>query len=359
VNNQTYIIAEAGVNHNGSIDMAKELIRAAADSGVNAVKFQTFSADKIVARSAPKAAYQVQATGSGESQYHMLKKLELSVDAHFELVMECKKNSIDFLSTPFDEESVDLLVCQLGVQKIKISSGDITNAPLLLRAAQSHKPIILSTGMSTLSDIEAALGVLAFGYGAQTGSPSISAFETAYASGTDRMLLQDRVTLLHCTTEYPASFAEVNLRAMTTLRHSFGLSVGYSDHTTGMEVAVAAVAMGASMIEKHFTLDQGLPGPDHRASLEPNDLKAMVLSIRNVEQALGSIVKCPSISEAKNRVAARKSLVALRDIKRGDEINADNLTAKRPGDGVSPMQYWEWMGKISNKDFSQDERLHP
>ncbi|MEI7818137.1 MAG: N-acetylneuraminate synthase, partial [Desulfuromonadales bacterium] len=274
----TYIIAEAGVNHNGSLALAKKLVEVAADAGADAVKFQTFKADSLVSRLAPKAEYQSKATGADESQYEMIRKLELDEQAHEMLIEHCTVCGIQFLSTPFDLESVDLLAGRFDLSCIKIPSGDITNGPLLLKIAHTGKPVILSTGMSTLGEIEEALGVLAFGY-LGVGEPSPAVFRLAYCSIQGQELLLEKVTLLHCTTEYPAPVEEVNLNTLDTLRSAFGLPVGYSDHTEGITVPIAAVARGAVIIEKHFTLDRTLPGPDHKASLEPTELKQMVTAI--------------------------------------------------------------------------------
>ncbi|KAF0220679.1 MAG: N-acetylneuraminate [Geobacteraceae bacterium] len=350
----TYIIAEAGVNHNGSLDMAKKLVEVAAEAGADAVKFQTFKAYKLVSRSAPKAEYQTKTTDADESQHEMIRKLELDEHAHEALIEQCKVCSIQFLSTPFDLESVDLLAGRFDLPCIKVSSGDITNAPLLLKIAQTEKPVILSTGMSTLGEIEDALGVLAFGYLGK-GNPSTETFRAAYCSAEGLAALQKKVTLLHCTTEYPAPIEDVNLRVMDTLKSAFGLPVGYSDHTEGIVVPIAAAARGAVVIEKHFTLDRNLPGPDHKASLEPNELQAMVRSIRQVEQALGSPLKMPASSEEKNMTVARKSIVSARSIRAGEPFTADNLVVKRPGGGVSPLHYWELLGRKAIRDFSADE----
>jgi len=352
----TYIIAEAGVNHNGSLDMAKELVEVAAKSGADAVKFQTFKADRLVSRLAPKAEYQAKTTGTVESQHEMIRKLELDEHAHEALMEHCKVCGIGFLSTPFDLESVDLLAGQFDLPCIKIPSGDITNAPLLFKIGQTGKPVILSTGMSTLGDIEDALGVLAFGH-LNTGIPSIAAFRAAYFSAEGQAILQAKVTLMHCTTEYPAPLEDVNLKVMDTLINAFGLQVGYSDHTEGFAVSIAAVARGAVVIEKHFTLDRNLPGPDHKASLEPGELKQLVDAIRVVEQVLGSGRKYPTPSELKNMSVARKSLVADRTITAGEPFAAGNLAVKRPGNGLSPMHYWELLNRKAGRDFSVDEEV--
>jgi N-acetylneuraminate synthase len=352
-----YIIAEAGVNHNGSLELAIDLVNVAAAAGADAVKFQTFKADKLVSRAASKAAYQIKSTGDDESQYEMIRKLELDEAAHGALISHCKTVGIEFLSTPFDHQSLELLAHQFNLSRVKLPSGDITNGPLLLEAARTSKPVILSTGMSTLEEVETALGILAFGYTESRESPSIEAFKSAYASVTGKNALKDKVALLHCTTEYPAPFVDVNLCAMATLQQAFGLPVGYSDHTLGISIPIAAVAMGAVIIEKHFTLDRTLPGPDHKASLEPDELKQMVKSIREVESALGSSIKQPALSELKNRLVARKSLVAAQDIRKGEPFTQDNLAVKRPGDGINPVHYWEWLGRIADRDYRQDDKV--
>ena len=331
--NRTLIIAEAGVNHNGDLGLAKQLIDAAADAGADLVKFQTFNADRQVTRTAQKAEYQIQATNSKESQYEMLRRLELTPDMHRKLIAHCATRNIGFISTGFDIESVDLLV-SLGQDHFKIPSGEITNLPYLRHIGQLSKTVILSTGMATLGEIEAAIHSLE-----QTGTP------------------RDNITVLHCTTEYPTPMVEVNLRAMQSMREAFGLAVGYSDHTHGIEVAIAAVAMGATVIEKHFTLDRKLPGPDHKASLEPAELKAMVAAVRNIEAALGDGVKRVTPSETRNKPIARKSLIAKQAIKAGETLTAENLTAKRPGTGISPMRWDDVIGRIAIRDFTADELI--
>lgn len=356
-NNPVFIIAEAGVNHNGSLEIAKKLIDAAVTAGADAVKFQTFKADKTISVYAPKAEYQKKTTEVGESQLDMVRKLELNAKQHKELVNYCDQQGIEFMSTPFDLDSVDFLVNELNVKCIKISSGDITNAPLLLQAARTGKDIILSTGMSTLGEIEQALGVLAFGFLNNDETPTISRFREAYYSQKGRNRLKQKVTLLHCTTEYPAPFEEVNLKVMDTMKLAFNLTTGYSDHTNGIAVPIAAVARGAEVIEKHFTLDKNMEGPDHKASLEPHELKAMVLSIRQVEKALGSAVKIPTESEYKNINVARKSLVANKDIIKCEKFNAENVTFKRPGNGISPYHYWEIVREQAKKDYKKDELI--
>jgi len=357
MNNSPYVIAEAGVNHNGALALAKELVSAAADAGADAVKFQTFRADKLVSRTAPKAEYQTLTTNHRESQYEMIRSLELGEFAHDVLIQQCRDLGIDFLSTPFDLESLNLLARKWDIPRIKLASSDITNAPLVLEAARTGKAVILSTGMSTLGEIETALGILALGYSSPHQSPSLVAFEKAFASAAGYRLLKEKVTLLHCTTEYPAPVIDVNLRSMATLEKAFGLPVGYSDHTTGIAIPIAAAALGATVIEKHFTMNRELPGPDHKASLEPNELKQMVRSIREVESALGSSIKQPTVCELKNRVIARRSLVAARDIRAGEAFTPENLAIKRPGDGLSPVRYWELLGKLASKDYVQDEKV--
>ena len=352
----TYIIAEAGVNHNGSLAMARKLVEVAAAAGADAVKFQTFKADKLVSRAAIKAEYQTRGTDGAESQHEMIRKLELDEEAHELLAEHCRLCGIEFLSTPFDLESVELLAGQLDLAIIKIPSGDITNAPLILKIAQTGKPVILSTGMSTLGEVEDALGVLAFGYLGKS-DPSLTAFRAAYGSVQGQVLLQKMVTLLHCTTEYPAPREDVNLKVMDTLASAFGLPVGYSDHTDGIVVPIAAVARGAVVIEKHFTLDRNLPGPDHKASLEPTELTQMVAAIRLVEEALGSPRKHPAPSEVKNMSVARKSLVAACPIAAGELFTVENLAVKRPGAGVTPMHYWELLYKKVRRDFAADEAV--
>lgn len=353
----TFIIAEAGVNHNGDISLAKQLIDIAANAGADAVKFQTFQAEKLVSRNAPKAQYQTQTTGTTESQFEMIRKLELSDLDHELLISHAQSRGIQFLSTPFDIPSLHLLTQRFGLKKIKIPSGEITNAPFLLEIARCAERIILSTGMSTLAEVEAALGVLAFGFTTDKAIPQRGDFEQAFASDQGQQELGDRVTLLHCTTEYPAPFMEVNLRAMDTLASAFGLAVGYSDHTPGIHVSLAAVARGARIIEKHFTSDRTLPGPDHQASLEPQELNQLVQQIREIEQALGDGIKRPTASEWKNREVARKSLVASRAIKASEVFTEENLTCKRPCTGVSPFSYWETIEQVATRSYDMDETL--
>ena len=353
----TCIIAEAGVNHNGSLVTAHQLVDAAADAGADVVKFQTFRADKLVTRQANKAAYQQRLTDGGQSQFDMLKALELSESAHRELLQHCVERGIEFMSSPFDSESLDFLVA-LGVKRIKLGSGELTNAPLLLEVARTGLPVILSTGMSTLADVEAALGVLAFGYGKPAGSsPSKAAFREAWADAVSRSAVLKQVTLLHCTTEYPAPRHQVNLRAMTTLKNTFGISCGYSDHTEGHAVSLAAVALGATFIEKHFTLSRTMPGPDHQASVEPPELKALVEGVREIEAALGDGIKVPMAVEIPNMAVARKSLVAANAIAKGAVITAQDLAVKRPGGGASPFEYWDALGRVALQAYEPDDLI--
>jgi N-acetylneuraminate synthase len=354
---KTFIIAEVGVNHNGSLEMARRLVDAAVEAGADAVKFQTFKAERTISRHAAKAEYQMRTTAAAESQLEMVRKLELSDEAHRQILEHCRRKSMRFLSTPFDVVSADFLVNDIGVDTLKIPSGEITNAPFLLHIARFGLPTILSTGMSTLGEVETALGLLAFGYMNVKGRPSESAFRDAFASEEGQTALRPRVSLLHCTTEYPAPFDQVNLRAMDTLAVAFGLPVGLSDHTPGIAVAVAAVARGACIVEKHLTLDRGLPGPDHKASLEPDEFASMVSQIKQVEQALGSAVKRPVSTEMGNRAIARRSLVAGCDVAAGTAWTSANLVCKRPGGGVSPMRYWDLLGTIASRDYSADEMI--
>lgn len=348
----TIIIAEAGVNHNGSEKLAFELVDAAFNAGADIVKFQTFKAKNLVTEHAEQATYQVKNTQKQESQLAMLSRLELSYDAHHQLIKYCNKLGIEFLSTAFDDESLDFLVTDLGLTRLKIPSGELTNAPLVLKHARSGCDLIVSTGMATLAEIEMALGVIAFGYTEDKNAiPSISAFQEAYASKVGQEALKTKVTLLHCTTEYPAPMEEINLYAMDTLGLAFALPMGYSDHSEGITIPIAATARGAVLIEKHFTLDKNMEGPDHKASLEPQELTEMVRAIRQVELALGSKIKTPTISEIKNKSVARKSLVAAKHIKSGDTFSSENLTIKRPGNGISPYRYWDILGNTSHNEY--------
>lgn len=354
-----YVIAEAGVNHNGCMDLAQRLVETAQRIGADAVKFQSFKAEALVSRHAPKAVYQQKTTGLAESQLQMLQKLALDESQQKELKDYCGQCGIDFLSSPFDLDSASWLLDGLGMATIKLGSGEITNGPLLLEIARSGASLILSTGMSSLGEVEAALGVLAFGYADIGGSPSRQAFAAAWTDPSARQILRDKVSLLHCVTEYPSPPEQVNLRAMDTLAAAFGLPVGYSDHTHGIAVAIAAVARGACIIEKHLTLDQTLPGPDHRASLAPPEFAAMVTGIREVELALGDGVKIPAPCEVRNAAVVRKSLLAARALSCGEVFDKDNLTVKRPGTGRIPMDYWDVLGRAANRDYGEDEVIDP
>lgn len=329
--NKIFIIAEAGVNHNGDIEIAKRLVDEAVLAGADAIKFQTFKAENLVCKNASKAEYQLETTNKAESQFDMLKKLELTPEMHVQLIEHCKKRNIMFLSTPFDIDSLHyLVVC--GVDIIKIPSGEITNYPLLREVGKTGKKVILSSGMSTLEETESAVKVLT-----ENGCMDI--------------------TVLHCNTEYPTPYQDVNLKAMLTIKERLGVGVGYSDHTQGIEIPIAAAALGAEVIEKHFTLDKKMEGPDHKASLEPDELQAMVKAIRNIELVLGDGEKKPSESEKKNIDIARKSIVARRDICKGETYTEENLTTKRPGKGISPMRWNEIIGQKAIRNFSADELI--
>ena len=331
---RTIIIAEAGVNHNGDINIAKRLIDVAADAGVDYVKFQTFKANKIVTKQAKRADYQNKNTKNLDTQHEMLKKLELNEDSHHLLIKYCNDKEIKFLSTGFDLDSLEFLH-KIGIRLAKIPSGEITNYPYLKKVAQLFSEVVLSTGMSDMDDINKALAILLkFG------------------------VKKENITILHCNTEYPTPMSDVNLKAMLHIQKELDVKVGYSDHTLGIEVPIAAVALGAILIEKHFTLDRNLPGPDHRASLEPNELKQMVKSIRNIEKALsGSEIKEPSMSELKNKQIIRKSIVAIRPIVKGETFNKNNIGTKRPGTGISPINWESIIGQVSKYNFEQDELI--
>lgn len=331
--NKVFIIAEAGVNHNASIELAKKLIDVACEAKADAVKFQTFKAEKLVSKHAQKADYQKQTTNKKESQFDMIKKLELDLETHKELISYCKTKNIMFLSTPFDHDSIELLN-DLGLKIFKIPSGEITNLPYLRHIGKLNKKVILSTGMADIGEIEDALDVLIL-------------------AGTKK----ENITVLHANTMYPTPMEDVNLKAMVTIGNTFDVAFGYSDHTLGIEVDIAAVAMGACCIEKHFTLDCTMEGPDHKASLEPDELKAMVKAIRNIELALGNSVKKPSKSEIPNMQIARKSIVAKLDIKKGEILTEEKITIKRPGNGINPMRWDEIVGTIATKDYIEDELI--
>lgn len=330
---KTLIIAEAGVNHNGDIGLAKELIEVASQAGVDLVKFQTLNADRMVTATAAKAEYQIIATDSAESQHTMLQKLELTEDMHRELIVHCASLKIGFFSTGFDVESINMLV-RLGQNLFKIPSGEITNLPYLRHIGQFGKPVILSTGMSSMGEIEAAINVLE-----KSGAP------------------RNKITVLQCTTAYPVPMPDVNLRAMQSIQNRFNVAVGYSDHTLGIEIPIAAVALGATVIEKHFTIDRNLPGPDHKASLEPSELKTMVAGIRNIEVALGDGIKRLMPSEIENRAIARKSIVTSQPIRIGQVFTEENLTTKRPGTGISPMAWDDFIGRKAQRNYFADELI--
>ena len=330
---RVFIVAESGVNHNGSLNIAKKMVDVAASAGADAIKFQTFHAQSLVSKFAPKAIYQKKTTGRDESHLEMIKKLELSSDAHKELIRYCRAKKIMFLSSPFDLESIDLLA-RLGLRTFKIPSGEITNLPYLRKIGSLRRKIIMSTGMATLGEVKDALDILV-------------------KSGTKKK----DIIVLHCNTEYPTSFKDVNLLAMVTMKNILGVQVGYSDHTSGIEVAIAAVALGARVIEKHFTLDKNGKGPDHKASLEPQELRMMIASIRNIQKALGCGKKGPSKSEAKNISIVRKSIVAARDIRKNEKFSEENIMVKRPGTGISPMIWDKVLNKIASRNFRQDELI--
>lgn len=355
---KTLIIAEAGVNHNGDEALAFKLVDAAYEAGADVVKFQTFKAKNLVTESAQQADYQVNNTQKKETQFAMLSRLELSYEAHYVLIDYCQKLGIEFLSTAFDEESLEFLINDLKLTRLKIPSGEITNAPLVLAHARSGCDLIVSTGLASLAEVEAVLGVIAFGYIADKDSqPSVQAFSEAYASEQGQAALKKKVTLLHCTTEYPAPIDEINLRAMETLSSSFSLPSGYSDHSEGIVVPIAAAARGAVLIEKHFTLDKEMEGPDHKASLNPAELTSMVSAVRQVEKALGTGVKVPTVSELKNKTVARKSLVAQKEINPGDKFTDNNVTVKRPGLGQSPYEYWDVIGSTASRYYAAGELI--
>lgn len=352
---KVYIIAEAGVNHNGSLDLARKLIDVAVEAKADAVKFQTFKTNLCITRSAKRAQYQMK-EGETETQFDMVKKLELSETDFIELQRYCEKRNIHFLSTAFDLPSLKFLSEQLEVPVIKIPSGDVLNGPLLLAAAKTGKPILLSSGMCDLSDVEQALGVLAFGMlDDSSKTPGYENFKFALHSAEGWQKLADSVSILHCTTEYPAPFSDVNLNAMETLRAAFRLTVGISDHSEGIEVPTAAVALGANVVEKHFTLDRNMPGPDHKASLSPGCLADMVLAIRNVSDSLGTGRKQPCQSELKNIEIARKYLVAAQPIQAGQRFKEEDIIAKRAKKGISPIHYWDIVGQISDRNYAVDE----
>jgi N-acetylneuraminate synthase len=348
---RVYIIAEAGVNHNGQRELAFALADVAADAGADAVKFQTFDATKLASKGVSKAEYQKKTTDAIESQREMLKKLELPREWHFELKAHCEKRGIEFISTAFDLGSLDFLASELDIPFFKVPSGELTNGPLLWRFARTLKPLVISTGMATLAEVEQALAVVAHALANEREPRNIDEVWRGWSDPVQRRRLEDHVTLLHCTSQYPTPFDEVNLRAMDTLAYAFGLRVGYSDHTKGILIPVAAVARGAKVIEKHFTLDRTLPGPDHKASLEPGELKQMVADIRSLEIALGDGAKTPHESEWNTRVAARQQVVAARDIQAGEVLAREDLTTARSGKGLPPSELWGLVGATSARAY--------
>ena len=355
---RVFVIAEAGVNHGGSLEDALRMVDVAAEAGADAIKFQTFDAARLATRRAGKAAYQVRNTGADDGQLSMLKALELDREAHRTLVGRAKARGVRFMSTAFDLDSLDFLA-GLDMPAIKVPSGDLTWGAMLLRTARLGRPLVVSTGMATLDEIRDALAVIGFAL-TREGPPSGGdELHATFAEPAVQALLQERVTLLHCTTEYPAPLAAVNLRAMDLMAETFGLPVGYSDHTLGTTVAIAAAARGATVIEKHFTLDRSRSGPDHAASLEPEELAAMIRAIREVETALGEARKAPVAEELANRAIARRSLVAARAIAAGEPFSPENLTAKRPADGLSPMAIWPLLGRASPRAYAEDEAIEP
>ncbi len=354
--NHVTVIAEAGVNHNGSLDRAIEMVDVAAEIGVDVVKFQTFNADALATRSAPKADYQKETTEESESQLDMLRALELDVHAHRTLIQRCDEKGVQFLSTPFDLGSLDLLANDLDIAILKIGSGELTNAPLLHAAARAGRDLILSTGMATLDEVQTMLGVVAHGY-LNESRPSQTAFMQAFESAQGQAVLKSRVTLLHCTSSYPTPDSDVNLKAIETLRAKFDLPVGFSDHSEGIVHAIASVALGACVIEKHYTLDKDLPGPDHKASATPDELKDLVEGVRRVSAGLGDGCKEPRPAEMSNLAIGRKSLVACAPINAGDVFTTENLTVKRPGTGMRPELYWSLLGTHAARAYAPDDLI--
>lgn len=352
-----FIIAEAGVNHNGSLDRAIELVKVAKSAGADAVKFQTFNASALARNNAPKAEYQKKTTGSNETQLQMLKKLELSYDDHHILAEVCNQTNIEFMSTPFDDGALNFLTNDIRIKRIKVGSGEITNAPFLLNIARKRLPIILSTGMSTLDEIEKALGVIAFGLIQDEDPSDIHDFKVCFQSEEGRSALKKSVTLLHCVSAYPAPLEKLNLLAINSLKKAFGLEVGFSDHSEGILAPVIAASIGATVLEKHFTLDKTLPGPDHRASLDFKELSAMISQVRLVSQILGSENKVPSETELEVSKVARRSIVAACSVRKGTLFTKAHLALKRPSEGMSPFCYWSLLGKPANKDYQLDSAI--
>lgn len=355
--NSIYVIAEAGVNHNGSKEMAFELIDIAADAGADAVKFQTFSAVKLTAPNLVKADYQKKKTNQSESQQDMLKSLELPLEWHQDLKDKAEINGLDFLSTGFDIDSHKFLM-KLGIKKIKIPSGELTNGPLIWEVAQSGIDIIISTGMASIDEIEDALAIIAHSYNFEEIPKNMNEVRKLWRNQKFKDSLQGKVTILHCTSQYPAKFKYVNLRAMQSIKEKFSLDVGYSDHTKGISIALAASAIGATVIEKHFTIDRGLPGPDHSASLEPNELKKMIQEIRNVEISLGDGIKRPQGDEEKMKLSARKQIIAAKDIKKGSLLNIEDLSSARCGKGMNPNDIWRLIGKVSKNSYNTGDLIN-
>jgi N-acetylneuraminate synthase len=358
MNEPVFIIAEAGVNHNGSLELARRLIEVAAEAGADAVKFQTFDAKKLARASAPKAAYQKQTTDAKESQLEMLRKLELPREWHAELQAHAGSLGIEFLSTAFDTDSLDFLA-GLGMSLFKVPSGELTNGPLLWQFARLGKPLVVSTGMATLSEVEQALAVIAHAFNADDEPANMNEVWQGWSNARWRESLKGRVTLLHCTSQYPTPMQDVNLRAMDTLGQAFGLPIGYSDHTEGTLIPVAAVARGATVIEKHFTLDRSMPGPDHPASLEPGELKQMVRDIRALSVAMGSAAKSPQASEWSTRQAARQQIVVTRDIARGEVLARADFSTARSGEGLPAVELWGLVGRPANRDYAAGDIYLP
>lgn len=354
---KTYIIAEAGVNHNGSFEMAKQLVDVAKEAGADAVKFQTFKAENLVTQHAEQAKYQIENLKATTSQLEMLKKLELTYEEFTELQRYCNKKNIEFLSTPFDFDSLNFLVDKLNLNLIKIPSGELTNTPFIHYIATKRRPMILSTGMATIDEIHEALAFIAFGLGNPYVPVNLEKIKKYYHTEEARKLLKQYVTLLHCTTLYPAPAETINLNAMMEMKDIFNLNIGFSDHSEGINISIAAVAMGANVIEKHFTLDKSLQGPDHVASLNPKELIELVKAIREVEKAKGIKEKKANEMEMINKKPARKSLVAKKDIKAGEFFTEENLTIKRPGTGMAPIKYWDLLNKVATKDYKEDELI--
>ena len=352
-----YVIAEAGVNHNGDLELARRLVDCAAEAGADAVKFQTFDAEKLATRAAPKASYQQHTTDASESQLDMLRKLELPREWHWELRERARARGIEFLSTAFDAGSLIFLE-ELDIPFYKVPSGELTNGPLLWQFARQGRPLVVSTGMATMSEVEQALAVIAHAFSADAEPTDVADIWRGWSDPAWRAKLNDRVTLLHCTSQYPTPMSEVNLRAMDTLK-AFGLPVGYSDHTEGILIPVAAVARGATFIEKHFTLDRKMPGPDHKASLEPTELAQMIRQIRDLQQAMGDGVKCPQPSEWNTRQAARQHVVAARDIPAGATLAREDLTTARSGGGLPAVALWELVGRTASHAHAAGEALAP